>query len=639
MYFNCHNHTDKGSNIRLLDCINKPKDLINKAIELGLSGIAITDHESLTSHVQVNKIMNELQEKGSDFKIALGNEIYLTGTRDNGQKYYHFILIAKDAIGHKALRELSSQAWLNSYYERGMERVPLLKQELIDLYYYNPLYKGHLIATTACIGGELGQLILKLQEAEKKQDSENIELYYQQIIDFMTFCIKIFGEDFYIECAPSNNPEQISVNQRMLNIAKSFNVKITVGTDAHYLSKEDRFVHKAYLNSKNGEREVDSFYEFARLMSTDEVKELLSLSYSTDTIESIFNNSNELKDKIEHYSLEKKQQITEIEVTDYSKNSWWDVNNSDADNMSNYPTLKKLFTSDNIQERYWVNECWEAMKEKNINWREDIQYTSRLEEEARIKSIIGEKLETCMFAYPNTLKHYIDLFWACGSTVGAGRGSSCSGLNHYLLGITQLDPLEWDLPFWRYMNEDRVEIGDIDLDLAPSKIQAIFEAIRKERGELGLVQVATFGTETTKSAILTACRGYRSEDFPDGIDVDIAQYMSSLVPQERGFLWSLKDVVYGNPEKDRKPVTPFINEVNKYPRLLDIMLQIEGLVNKRSSHASGVILLDKDTYDRTALMKTPKGAVITQFDLHDAEWMGQFLGTARKHLITISDVL
>ena len=119
-------------------------------------------------------------------------------------------------------------------------------------------------------------------------------------------------------------------------------------------------------------------------------------------------------------------------------------------------------------------------------------------------------------------------------------------------------------------------LKDIDIDLAPSKRPAIFDAIRKERGELGLIQVATFGTEGTKSAILTACRGYRSEDFPDGIDVDLAQYMSSLVPQERGFLWSINDVVYGNEEKDRKPVAPFIREVNNYPGLLDIIMSIEG---------------------------------------------------------------
>ncbi|MBR4983825.1 MAG: PHP domain-containing protein [Lachnospiraceae bacterium] len=607
MYFNCHSHTDKGSNIRILDCINKPKDLINKAIELGLAGIAITDHEALTAHVQVNKIMNELHETNPDFTIALGNEIYLIDKRENGQKYYHFILIAKDEIGHKALRELSSTAWLNSYFDRGMERVPLLKEELSEIY---SNYKGHLIATTACMGGELGSSILKLEEAEKRGDTEAAQQYNQQIVDFMLFCIEVFGDDFYLECAPSNNAEQIAVNKRILSISKAFAVPITIGTDAHYLTKEDRFVHKAYLNSKNGEREVDSFYEFARLIDTEETIELLKLSYTDDVIQNIFNTSLNIKNKISYYSLEKKQHVTEIEVPDYPKQ------NIDID----YPILKSLFESEEPQERYWVNECWNSLRAKKLLDNE--LYIERLEEEARVKRVIGEKLETCVFAYPNTLKHYIDLFWECGSTVGAGRGSACAALNHYLLGITQLDPIEWNLPFWRYLNDERAEMPDVDLDLAPSKIQTIFSEIRKERGDLGLVQVATFGTETTKSAILTACRGYRSEEFKDGIDVDIAQYMSSLVPSERGFLWPLKDVVYGNPAKDRKPVNPFILEVNKYPGLLDIMVQIEGLVNKRSSHASGIILLEEDTYARTALMKTPKGAIITQFDLHDAEWMG-----------------
>ena len=136
-------------------------------------------------------------------------------------------------------------------------------------------------------------------------------------------------------------------------------------------------------------------------------------------------------------------------MTDYSKNAWWGVNNDYADEMNNYPILKSLFTSDNIQERYWINECWKSLESKKGLWIDNLDYVARLEEEARVKRIIGEKLQTCMFAYPNTLKHYIDLFWDCGSTVGAGRGSACAALNHYLLGITQLDPIEWNLPFWR----------------------------------------------------------------------------------------------------------------------------------------------------------------------------------------------
>lgn len=158
--------------------------------------------------------------------------------------------------------------------------------------------------------------------------------------------------------------------------------------------------------------------------------------------------------------------------------------------------------------------------------------------------------------------------------------------------------------------------------MAPSKLPKIFEEIRKERGELGLVQVCTFGTEGTKSAILTSCRGYRSKDYPDGIDVDEAQYISSLVPSERGFLWSINDMIYGDEEKDRKPNHTFIREVNKYPGLLEIMKGIDGLVCRRGSHASGVILFDENIYDSAAIMRTPSGAIVTQWDLHRQEAAG-----------------
>lgn len=633
-YFNNHSHTE-FSNLRLLDCINKPEELIDKAIEVGLTGIAITDHESLSAHMRVNKYAKKIKETNPSFVIALGNEIYLTDTRDLGQRYYHFILIAKDEIGYRGLKELSSIAWMNGYYDRRMERVPLLKSELKDVM---QRFKGHIIGTTACIGGELGQSILNLNNCEEIKDEVNAKRYHQQIVDFITFCIDVFGQDdFYIECAPASYPDQIIANKRMLKIAEAFSVNMCIGTDAHYLTKEDRYVHKAYLNSKGGEREVDSFYEFTRLMDETETRELLRLSYEDNIIDWIFKCSNEIKDKIQFYSLERHQSIPEVEVTDYPATSWWGVNNDIADEMAKYPILKSLFTSDNIQERYWINECWKALEDKGIDWINDPRYPERLEEEARVKRVIGEKLQTCMFAYPNTLKHYVDLFWNCGSTVGAGRGSACAALNHYLLGITQLDPIEWDLPFWRYINDERTELGDIDLDLAPSKIQKIFSEIRKERGELGLVQVCTFGTEGTKSAILTACRGYRSEEYPDGIDVDMAQYMSSLIPQERGFLWPIEDVINGNPEKGRKPVTVFVNTVNQYPGLLDIITRIQGLVNKRSSHASGVILFDENIFDTAAVMRTPKGALITQWDLHDQEAGGSvkydFLLTAVQDII------
>jgi DNA polymerase-3 subunit alpha len=129
--FEPHSHTHY-SNLRLLDSINHPKELINRAIELGLSGIAITDHDCLSSHMEINQYAQELLKTNPDFKIALGNEIYLCETRDNGQDYYHFILIAKNKQGHRALRELSSRAascigssWIHSGRRPATTSLPM----------------------------------------------------------------------------------------------------------------------------------------------------------------------------------------------------------------------------------------------------------------------------------------------------------------------------------------------------------------------------------------------------------------------------------------------------------------------------------------------------------------------------------
>ena len=436
--FEVHSHTHY-SNLRLLDSINRPKDLINRAIELGLAGIAITDHECISSHPEINFYQKEIEEKNPNFKIALGNEIYLTETREMGQKYYHFILIAKNKEGHRALRELSSRAWMNSYWDRGLERVPTLKSDLEEIL---NKYPNSLIGTPACLGGELSFNTLNLVKAEKLEDKEGAATAHNNIVNFLLWCKNIFGEDnFYIECAPATSKDQIMVNKRFPAIAKAFNLKMVIGSDAHYLKKEDRYVHKAYLNSKFGEREVDDFYEFAYLQSNDEIKENLYASgFDDDFINEMFNNSYEIYNQIEKFSLAHAQTIPHVEVENYDK-----VHVGEFERQE-FPVLSSMLESDDKIERYWVNQCCNKLKEIN---KYNNEYCHRLEEEADIKRTIGEKLGTNMFSYPVTLQHYVDLFWECGSMVGAGRGSSCSGLNHYLLGITQLDPIEWNLPFWR----------------------------------------------------------------------------------------------------------------------------------------------------------------------------------------------
>ena len=411
--------------------------------------------------MEVNQYAKKIKEKYPDFKIALGNEIYLVDERKPGQKYFHFILIAKDALGHKALRELSSIAWYNVYTDRNMERVPTTKQELADIM---KKYKGHVIATSACLGGELSSLAYNMSIAEEKEDIENAQIFYNKIIDFIKYCLNIFGSDFFIECAPSTAKDQKIANRKLYKIAKAFNIPMVIGTDAHYLTKEDRVIHKAYLNSKEGEREVDSFYEFTYVMEFDEALELLSQSFDgdKDIASNIIKNTLLIQDLIQDYSLERKQIIPKVKVKDYPQ----EFTIQPESNYKNYPTLCALRKSEEIQERYWVNECLNSLKEKNLYKTE---YLARLEIEADVIKDISNKLDDCLFAYFNTFKHYIDLFWECGSIVGPGRGSATGFLSNYLLGITQLDPIRWDIKYWRFLNKERAELPSLLLILGSCK--------------------------------------------------------------------------------------------------------------------------------------------------------------------------
>lgn len=165
-----HGHTEY-SNLRLRDCINKTTNYIDYAIELGHEVVAITDHECLSSFVQVEEYYEKVKKDHPDFKVIRGNEIYLTRNglngsnfnKDRGDDYYHFILLAKDIEGYHQLCELSTRAWKRSYVARKMRRVPTYYKDLKEVVLPNP---GHLIASTACLGGQLPKFLLNYRDTQ-----------------------------------------------------------------------------------------------------------------------------------------------------------------------------------------------------------------------------------------------------------------------------------------------------------------------------------------------------------------------------------------------------------------------------------------------------------------------------------------
>ena len=415
--FDYHLHTDM-SNIRLIDAINTPKELIDYAVEIGLSGVCFTEHEHLGNSIIINKLQNQYKETNPDFKIVHGNEIYLTDDRSSCQKYYHFLLIALDACGFRMLSELSSTSWMNGYYDRGLMRVPTLKSEIENI--IKRYGQGHIYASTACIGGFCGQQILKMHEAEIIGNSRGRQEAHDNLVQFLLWCKNTFGDNnFTLEVQPGISEEQLVVNRFMPTLSKVFDLPICLTSDAHFLKKEDRLIHKAFLNSKQQERETDSFYASCWLHNQEENLEAIDgtgLDYQW-----MCQNSIDIMNRVEDFSLLRNQEVPTAPVPSFPKEA------EDSHKFVSYPTLDKLSHSDNEQERAWINLCYDELKKKDLV---NETYMSRLEEEADTQEEIGKQLGTCIFAYPLFLRHYINLIWDCGSTVGTGRGSAGGGLSH-----------------------------------------------------------------------------------------------------------------------------------------------------------------------------------------------------------------
>ena len=229
----------------------------------------------------------------------LGNEIYLCRNglnRDNydskNDRYYHFVLLAKDAIGHQQIREISTRAWKRSYMARGMRRVPTYYQDLFDIIATNP---GHVIGSTACLGGALATQLLKYKET--KDDT-----LYEKILKWCGQMVKIFGEgNFFLELQPSETKEQIYTNRALVDICKNHGYQYIITTDSHYLKKSEAPIHKAFLNAQNGDREVESFYATTYMMDTQELESYMKLN--EEELQQAYKNILKIKDMVQDYSL------------------------------------------------------------------------------------------------------------------------------------------------------------------------------------------------------------------------------------------------------------------------------------------------------------------------------------------------
>ena len=595
-FINVHSHTATGSNLRLRDSIVKEKELIEYAKELNQYGIVITDHESITAHLNCLEYYNSAKDKDGweKFKLGLGNEIYLcvescTAENKGHNVFPHFLLIALDAEGHKGIRELSTKAWMeNSFYD-VMYRVPTYYSDLEEMI---SKYKGHIIGSTACIGSPIARRLLYYRE-------HHTEEIWGECIQWINYMVNLFGIGyFFLEIQPGTTADQIWVNQHLIKLAKETNIPYIVTCDVHYLKKEDREIHKIFLNADDKDREVDEFYQSTYLMSEEEIHSYMDESLGYDIVQ-------EAIDKLTYYDLKKDLHIpylpldtTEPDETLYLKY------------VNKVPLYKDLYESKYDSDRHLLKRLLEYM-EKDEGYQTDLAFF-KVNECLDYLLRSSEKMKVRWSAYLLQVADYVSLAWETDTLVGAARGSGMGFCLLFMLGITQVDPLrETTQTFpWRFLNPDRTSVLDIDVDIEGTARDKVIEAMKEVYGRDRVSKVMTLSTEKSRSAILSAGRGL-------GLSNDLTSYIASLVVFDRGIPRSLHTMYYGDDDYD--PVPEFVREMNDNPKLWEAAQKIEGLVSGVGSHAGGVIIVDEPFTNTTALMKTSSGDIITQFDLHMAE--------------------
>lgn len=458
-YFNIHNHSSySNALLGFPDVLCSVQDVIQRAYDLGLSGVTITEHEGISSHIQALKYYEQMP-RDRPFVLGLGNEIYLMEEAEdlanrethNTYPYYHFILLALDTEGHKQLRELSTRAWQRAWKQGRIFRRPTYYSDLEEIIKSN---QGHIIGSTACLNSRLDKLLLA-------NDIDGADLEVERLIN-------IFGLDnFYIECQPArdNQCDQFVVNNLLRKTADYHGVKIIPSTDSHFTQKKDAWIHKVYLQSQDGEREVDDFYRTAYLMSPEKLRKHLEWNFSDEQIDQMFTWSQEIGERIQGYDLFHKPIIPRIPVDKIPKNFY------KQDNFrywyNKYPNFA-YYANENlpIHEKYFFYQVEKGLREKvkyTSRGKNTERYIKRLDEEFEQFRLISEQLETSIPCYFSSMSKIIDLIWEAGSLAMPARGSAAASLTNYLLEVTQIDPVPLGeyFPFWRFMNVERgVELPD-----------------------------------------------------------------------------------------------------------------------------------------------------------------------------------
>ena len=622
-----HTHTDASNAIGFYDSISKVPDLVKTAYNLGHTFVALTDHAVTINHIPLIKEVKKLNKWGAEqlkrtdlteeqihnfnraknFKYILGSEIYITEEGKNatnhvkGDKFYHFLLLAKDRTGWEQLNEIVSLGWERSYF-RGVQRMPVYLSDLERIIGEDI---GHLMASSACLGSLLREPLTKYYISSNREEVEEAGKWLQSFSDLTH---KLFPNSFYAEIQPALYSEQKEYNNLVIKFAREFKFPLIVANDAHYLQVTDRELHSVFLNSQNiGSREPELFYKYTYLMGTQEIVEKLQKHKIAreDIIEAIHNTA-DFYNNAEQYEFFHSPIIPYIEYEDEDK---WEEVIHNFDNFEWWNAMSHSSKNDKFLLYRIIVGLNDKIQRGFLEESELATYAEKINEELMHIVQISQRLETDISTYFTTMESMINAMWNV-TIVGAGRGSAGAFFINYVLDITQINPLPYNFPSERFLHRDKASLPDIDIDSGSSSKEAMLDTLRKwaKSHDSELINIAAYAYVKSKSALQIAARGL-------GFPQEDAIYLSSLITNVRGADYTLRQMYYGDEAKGIEPNKKFIEEVDRFDGLFQTALSLEGLIKNVSAHAAGVFIFNDEYYKHTSLMKTRNGILITQVDL------------------------
>ena len=443
---NLHTHTE-FSNVScgFKDSTNKVGELLDYAYDNDHAGIGVTDHESVTAHIRAfdwweNKIKSaeteEEKEKAENFKVVLGNEIYLARedlTAENhqqGESFFHFLLLAKNAEGQQQLRELSSMAWERSYMRNVMRRFNFVS-DLKEIIGKN---QGNVVATSACLGNIAGHAFLTMERSDAEATVDG----------YVNLMNEIFGEgNFYLELSPALYQEQIDYNQ-FLYERYAEKLPFVITNDVHYLEKEDFRTLQVLLGE---DRESENYYKYAHFMTWEEI--VKNMNYiPTNFLKGAAQNALDIVASSERYSLKHEQKIPTVP---YKKT---EVPQELLEEAQEHEFIKKFIHSEFPQDRQLIAEVLTNYLridgEINTDKRRK-EVFERINLELGELWGIGKIREDRISDYLLTMSWVIKKMWESGTLVGPGRGSAVAFIINYYLEITDVNPIDYplEIPHWR----------------------------------------------------------------------------------------------------------------------------------------------------------------------------------------------